>query len=261
MGLWRRGAEAGRAEGTPGPSEAAPAALAERLLRRARAGDKQARDELIGRYRPFVLAVASRVLGRFVHPSDDEASVGLIAFNEAIDGFDPVRGGSFLGFAETVIRRRLIDHIRRDRRHGRAVPLSSLEREDEEGRPSDPLEDSGVDAAVPADVEAVERRDEIERYKRRLAEFGVSFAELPAACPRHADARASAIAVARVLASDPAYREYLLRTGNLPLRELEQDPRIRVSRKTLERQRKFIIAVAVILGEDFHGLREFIPEG
>lgn len=233
-------------------------ARVDQLALRARAGDRAARDELLTRYRPFVLAVASRCTGRFVRPEDDEASVGLIAFNEAIDGFDPARGGSFLGFAETVIRRRLIDHIRRDRRFAAETPWSGLVREDEEGDAWDAVEARAALGAH-AGVEAVERRDEIERYRRRLAEFGLALWQLPDICPRHADARQAAIAVARLVAQERAYAEHLLRTRTLPLAELERDPRVGVSRKTLERQRRFIVAVALILMGDFPELRRFIP--
>lgn len=252
MALWRRRAGAAAAAG--------PAPVPVDLLRRAQAGDGHAREQLIRKYRPFALAVASRVLGRFVHPDEDATSVSLIAFNEAIDGYDQTRGGSFLSFAETVIRRRLIDHLRVVKRRGDEVPLTGFEQVGEDGNVHNPVADREAAALHAAQVEALERRHEIARLRQRLMEFGIRFAELPQVAPQHADARERAIAVARLIASEPRYMEHLRKTRTLPLRELEGDARVGLSRKTLERQRKFIIAVALILGEPFESLREFIPD-
>jgi RNA polymerase sigma factor len=43
-------------------------------------------EELIRRFTPFIMAVVSRATGQFIRMGeDDEASIGLMAFNEAID--------------------------------------------------------------------------------------------------------------------------------------------------------------------------------
>ncbi len=101
------------------------------LLRQAKAGDDEARTQLIVRYGPLLLRMASRATGRYIYKEDDEAAIALIAFNEAITSFDPDRGRSFVRFAQQVIRRRLVDHYRRHRRT--EVVMSDLEREGEAG--------------------------------------------------------------------------------------------------------------------------------
>ena len=58
-------------------------------------GDNLAREEIIIKYKPFVFKVVSKICGEFISSSDDEASVGLIAFNEAIDNYNPEKGASF----------------------------------------------------------------------------------------------------------------------------------------------------------------------
>ncbi|GFN31097.1 sigma factor [Paenibacillus xylaniclasticus] len=85
----------------------------EQTVLRIRAGDEQARSEFIARYEPYLLKVTSGFCKRYINPEqDDEYSIALLAFNEAIDSFSSDAGRSFLGFAETVIRRRLIDYVR-----------------------------------------------------------------------------------------------------------------------------------------------------
>ena len=47
-------------------------------------GDTTLQNELIHSYKPFVAKTVSSVCKRYIHESDDEFSIGLIAFNEAI---------------------------------------------------------------------------------------------------------------------------------------------------------------------------------
>ncbi len=228
------------------------------LLTRARAADNAAREQLISKYRPFVLSCVSKVAGRYVTLSDDEASVGLIGFNEAIDSYEPTRGSSFVLFAETVIRRRLIDHFRRQSRRVGETPFSSLKTETQDGL-IQPVEDTqsrrSIDEYYIRQQEE-ERREEILRYSRQLNKYGIQFSELVRICPKHEDARLNAIAAARVVAGVPELAAHLKQRKELPITQMEE--RVSVSRKTLERQRKYIIAIAVILMEEYDHLREYV---
>lgn len=236
-----------------GPRGPSPA---ERLLGPAKTGDEAAREELIRAYTPLVLRVGSQVSGRYLTVGrDEEVSVGLMALNEAIDRFDPEKGSAFIPFAELVIKRRLVDYYRRQKARAE-VPFSDFTTEDDEGNPLQGLEMRESIAAHQRQQEAEERRYEIARYAQRLAEFGIRFSELVTVCPKHADARARAIDAARIVAGDPLLAQHLVVRRELPLRQLEE--RVGVSRKTLERQRKYIIAVALLLLEDFVHLRHYI---
>lgn len=229
------------------------------LLQLAREGDREARERLIDSFTPFILRVASQSRGRYVQVGEDEeVSIGMLAFNEAIDHFDDRRGKNFLAFAEQVIRRRLIDHYRRERRGAREVNFSELK---DQENPGYPLE-AEVRMAVEEHrrvAEAEDQREEILRYRDLLAAYGISLPELVRISPKHRDARDSARKVARVLAEDPELAEHLRRLKELPLKELSS--RVAVSRKTLERQRKYIIALALIAMEDFDHLRGYVEGG
>lgn len=241
-----------------GSGHGAPASgeLLSQLLGAARDGDRQAREELLRRYQPLVLRVGAQVSGRYLRVGqDEEISVGLLALNEAVDRFDPDRGASFLTFAEMVIRRRLIDYYRRQKGLPE-VPLSDLETEDEEGNLLAGAENRAAIHQFDREQEAADRREEIARFARRLLEFGIRFRDLVADCPRHEDARERAMACARVVAETPALRDHLLTRKELPLKQLEA--RVQVSRKTLERQRRYIVAVVLILIEDFYHLRHYV---
>ncbi|MCL6581059.1 MAG: RNA polymerase sigma-I factor [Firmicutes bacterium] len=255
----------GKAAGDPaGSGQPATRPDLEGLLAGARRGEAEARESLVRRYTPFVLRVASQAAGRYVELGrDDEASVALVAFNEAIDRYDPARGTSFLGFAATVIRRRLVDHFRHDLARRREVPLSVLggaaeaprvSAEEPPGETETAL--SLAEQAYREQEEAQARLEEVRRYRELLAAYGISLAELVRLSPRHADARRRAVAAARLLAGRPELAGYLRARGELPLRSLEQATGL--SRKTLERQRKYIIAVALILLEDLPYLEAYL---
>lgn len=230
--------------------------LVDRLLEPARRGDQHAREELLRQYTPLILRVGSQVSGRYLQVGrDEEVSIGLIALNEAIDRFDAARGASFISFAELVIKRRLIDHYRRQK--GRAeIPLSEFDSEDEEGNLLERVEQRTAMERYAREQEAEERKQEIIRYGERIAHFGIKFNELALICPKHEDARERALEAAKLVATNPAFAQHMQSKRELPLKQLEEH--VGVSRKTLERQRKYIIAVALIMLEDFYHLKEYI---
>lgn len=76
-------------------------------------GDQTLLNETIDSYKPFIAKTVSSVCKRYIYESDDEFSIGLIAFNEAIEKYTPERGSSLLSFAEVIIKRRVIDYIRK----------------------------------------------------------------------------------------------------------------------------------------------------
>ncbi len=235
------------------------AARVAELVARAQGGDREAREELIAQSTPLVLRVGARLCGRYLRMGqDEEVSVGLIAVNEALDRYRADSGVTFGTFAEVVVRRRLIDHLRRESAR-RETPFSEFQQEDEEGDPWSPLEFRRAQELDQARQEALDRQAEVADFHRLLGLYGISLRDLVRQCPRHRDARSRAVEVARAVAGRPAWTEYLRRHKALPLREMEADPALGVSRKTLERQRKFIIAVAVILMEGLTGLQVYLP--
>ncbi len=228
----------------------------ETLLAQAREGDREAREQLLGNYFPFVERVTRSTCKRPVTRTDDEFQIALLAMNEAIDAYQPGRG-SFVGFAETVMRRRLIDSFRGMR--PREVPFTAFDEEDGEGNLQNVVETATAVRAFKEEEEAAARAQEVALYAKELEHFGLTFQELVKLSPKHADAREHAIDVARLIATDAQLRQAFLKSRSLPLKQLQS--RVAVSRKTLERQRGYIVAVAVLLLGDYELLRTFIQRG
>ena len=116
--------------------------------------DPEAADALIGQYMGFIRSETVK----FVHaaPEDgheDELSIAMLAFYEAVLGYEKSRG-AFLPFAARAIRNRLIDHYRTERRHRDVLSLHA---------PGGGEEDSALMDTLP------DARDEIGAYARVCA--------------------------------------------------------------------------------------------
>lgn len=215
--------------------------------------DERAREELIRRQEKNILRIASRAKHRFVTKSDDEWSVALCAFSHAIDTYAPEKGG-FLPYAERLIRNSLIDAYRAEAKH---APEIAVAPEAFEG-----YEDSAPSPALRAVVESSERaadtalKEEILAAGAALHPFGFGFFELTGCSPSRKETRIVCVNAARAIVSNRESLRRLMRTGQLPVNELTRVDR--VSRKLLERYRKYIIAAVVILSGDYPILAGYI---
>lgn len=64
----------------------------EQTVHEIQQGNKVLHNQLIQQYKPFIAKTVSNVCKRFIHEGDDELSIGLIAFNEAIEKYAPHKG-------------------------------------------------------------------------------------------------------------------------------------------------------------------------
>ncbi|WP_307390217.1 RNA polymerase sigma-I factor [Bacillus horti] len=221
--------------------------------------DSTYRNDFIKKYQPFIAKVASKVCKQYIDQSRDEYSVAIEAFNEAIDYFEAKQGSTFLSFAEMVIRRRVIDYIRKESRQTRDIFLEP-EMKDEDNQQAESL--AQINASVVQyqnQQESEKRKLDIMEYKQQLEKFDITFSELIHLCPKHVDARENAKQIAKFLAEKPEFIDHLLEKKQLPMKELLKF--VNCSRKTVERNRKYIIAMALIYIGDFLSLRSYIePE-
>ncbi|MEH7121804.1 RNA polymerase sigma factor SigI [Bacillus sp. JJ1532] len=218
-------------------------------------GDTNLQNELINSYKPFIAKTVSSVCKRFIHDSDDEFSIGLIAFNEAIQKYSPEKGSSLISFSEVLIKRRVIDYIRTQSRH-QILKLDYTANESEEDQTGNAIENelSIIDYKRKTDEES--RREEILQFNEVLHQFELSFNDLLQQSPKHADARKNAMMVAQLIADHSELKHILLEKKRLPIKQLENY--VSISRKTIERNRKYIIAMSLILIGDYVYLRDYI---
>ncbi len=213
----------------------------EEVLRKAQSGNPADRERLIEQYRPFIIRTVSHICKRQIGWNHDEASIGLIAFNHAIDRYDETHGKTFDNFAFMIIRSRLVDEFRRQ---GKILKIESmvLDDNDEFNQASSEIASSLV--AYEREQSATELVQELLMYDEMLQEYGVSLEELEECSPKHRDARKQLIHIAKRFSEETEWMIVLQRTKRLPIKEMLRN--FAVSHKTLERNRKYLIALVLI---------------
>ncbi|WP_087973388.1 RNA polymerase sigma factor SigI [Oceanobacillus rekensis] len=226
----------------------------EEMVESIQQGNTTMQNYLLDKYKPFIAKSVSEVCKRYIDPlRDDEFSIGLSAFNEAIFSYCPDKGSSFLSFAKLVVKRKVIDYIRYNQR--RPTPLSLDESFDAE-QMENPMELAAVIEKYNQEQDTIRRREEIMEFKEKLGEYKLTLVEITEVSPKHRDARVSAVEVAQILYDNSELREYVEVKKKLPIKDLLK--KVEVSKKTLERNRKFIIAVFIVLSGDFIYLKDYL---
>lgn len=222
-------------------------------------GDEDTRHHLLMNYQPFIATCVSKVCKRYIDPEkDDEFSIGLIAFNEAMESYSVKKGSSFLSFARLVITRKVIDYIRSMNKEPVHVSLDYYDQEENEEGDSYWIISEQAKEAYREEEIAKFRREEIEEYNQKLKDYKLSFAELSRISPKHQDARESAIAIAKFIYNHSEFKKYVLKKKRLPIKKLL--PYVNVSKKTIERNRKYILAIFILLNEDYVFLKDYVKE-
>ncbi len=211
----------------------------------------------------FIKQCAYKSIGRFITESDEEYSVAMRAFYEAVESYDE-NAGSFSSFAQMVIKRRLYDFLKTEYRRQPEISVEPyvLEGEiDEDNESALSFEVKEKAAAYQnSDNQKIQGkvtvRDEIEALHEMLDPYGFGFMDLADSSP-HADKtrKACAKAVGVLLKNSELY-EKMEKQKTLPMKELEKESK--VSRKILDRYRRYIIAAVLILNGEYPLLAEYM---
>lgn len=211
--------------------------------------DNEKADELIRQYIPFIRAEASKFLGQLCTESDDAYSIAMIAFHEAILGYRRERG-AFLNYAALLIRNRLIDEQRKEKRHQGHLSLDAPDGEDDRTL-LDQVADHRDHYTESHNLEATQQ--EIAELAAVMADFGVTFADIADNSPRQDRTRQACLVAIRHAIENRHLLDTLLETKKLPLQQLVQGSGS--DRKTLERHRKYILAMLLIQTNGYEIIR------
>ncbi len=216
---------------------------------RAQASSRAA-DTLIGQYLPFIRSEAVKTAGYHPAEADDALSIAMFAFYEAIQSYRPNKG-AFLKLASLAIRSRLIDYRRKQRRHQGSLSLDMPADHEDERTLGDQMPDSRADLQVQQD--RIDAGNEIRHYACQLAEFDLDLSDISKNCPkqdRTLNACMKALAYAK---EEPSLLVQMLQTKKLPIAQLAQGAQ--VEKKTLERHRKYMIAILLAYTNGFEIIR------
>ena len=212
--------------------------------------DPQKADALIREYTPFIRAQAAKYMSRVCTQQDDEHSIAMMAFYEAVMGYTAGRG-AFLRYAALLIRSRLIDHSRREARHRGQLSLDREKDKEDDRTLLDTLADE-QDAIGERDLRAATRQ-EIEELTKVMADFGVTFSDVADNAPKQERTLEACARAVRYAAGNRQLLAELLRTKKLPMAQLVSG--CRTERKTLERHRKYLLAMLLIQTNGYEIIR------
>lgn len=212
--------------------------------------DSQKADDFIRSYIPFIRSEASKVISRQCTDDDDEFSIAMMAFYEAIMSYKMSKG-RFLPYAALTIKSRIIDYARKESRHKNNVSLYEESSEDDSRQLIDTIPDK-TDA-----FEEIELREatnkEIAELSAVMKDFEISFADVADNCPKQERTLAACGEAIRYASQNKELLSLLLKTKKLPLAELVSGSG--VERKTLERHRKYIVAMLLVQTNGYEIIR------
>lgn len=202
-------------------------------------------NELIENHMPFIIKSISDVTGRYVScENDEELSIGLLGFNEAIDRYDNEKG-HFLSFAKLVISSRIKNYLKSENRHQH----SSLEE----------LVDKGLEIRD----EYLEQKEdnsllveEINRLKSEISSFGFTFEDLVNEAPKQQATRQNAISLSERISQEEEFTSFMYLKKRLPIKRIVL--KYSVTEKVIKRSKKFIISVVIIIDKNLGTLKNWI---
>ncbi len=223
----------------------------------ARITDIRDNTEEIGRfveeYKPFIASCAEKASGRYMnYGTDDELSIAMIAFVEAVRSFNSSKG-NFFTFSRNVIKRRLIDYYRSEKRHSGVISLNAYTQDREEEY--DLSSNEAIQAFSDMNI-AEHRRLELQELGEELSNWGITYQDLAKVSPKHRKTRQQCAELAGTILSHPDILQSVILKKYMPVSELEKASRL--PRKFIERFRKYIIAIVIISIGDYQHIKDYI---
>ena len=208
-------------------------------------------DDLIRDYFPFIKSETAKTIGRIpVEGKDDELSIALMGFHEAIESYNREKG-AFLSFASLVIKRRIIDFLRHENQFRQHVSLEDVMNDEERYNINHISEEDEV-----ADRETL--KWEIKQLTDDLRNFGITFSDVAKNSPKYEKSVKDCRKAVNYLTDNPEIMRVLFETGKLPIKQIAGETLVK--RKTLEKHRKYLVTVSVIYFKGYDCMIEHLAE-
>lgn len=217
--------------------------------------DIKIQEELIRQNEYYILKCASKVCHRYISRSDDEWSVSLHAFCQAMKSYD-LGKGSFLKFTSLVIKRRLIDYMKNQNKYHTEILVDPVlfDTPSEEEADDIPIRMEVAEKIVIQNTDDIKL--EIEAVNKAFSGYGFTFFDLSECSPHSEKTRKACARAVNYMLENPILINEMQSTGQLSLKNIEKFTK--VPRKTLERHRKYIIAAVEILYGEYPKIAEYL---
>lgn len=218
--------------------------------------DPNLADHFIKQYMPFIRSETAKFIKRIPQEGlDDELSIAMFAFYEAMSAYDSKRG-PFLKLAAFSIKNRLIDYYRKEKKHRGLLSLEGPAEGDEETALLDKI-DTGKDN-VEEKALCIAAKEEISAFANDLSFFGLSLSDVADCCPKQQKTLDACMKVLEFAKANPELLEQLISSKKLPIAQLSAGTG--VERKTIERHRKYIVAIMLAFTNGFEIIRGHLQQ-
>ncbi|WP_176391958.1 sigma factor [Marininema halotolerans] len=212
------------------------------------------RESLISEYKLYITKIASRICHRQITAQDDEFSIALSGFDEAITRFEKGQPSTFLTFSYMVIQRRLTDFYRREQKHATNQSAIAPRGTTENDSISPEIVKHSVDQ-----YREDERRDmtrfEVVQFTKLIERYDIKLTDLVKSSPKHKDTRRDMLDMAKAIIADKELYE-----GFMNKKKIGKDfaKRLGCHPRTIKRHRMYLTALVLVFVEDLPLLRQYL---
>lgn len=219
------------------------------------AKDEIALENFIQANYRFIGTSAYQACHHYVSNSDDEWSIALISFTDAVKTYDSTKG-HFSSYARLLIKRSLIDYYRKENQHNLELSVTP---DTFDGQPLDDSEYNPTKWEVTEKTASTPDQsltDEIQAANALLQEFGFSFFDLSASSPKTRKTKENCKIAVRYILDHPILMDEMTQTHQLSLKIIQKNTHL--PRKLLDKHRRYIIAAVIILSGEYPLLSEYM---
>lgn len=192
--------------------------------------DKKKRNKIINDYQPYIIKIVSEIKNAYVSlENDEEFSIALMAFDEAIDRYDYDQG-HFLNYAKLVMESRIKNYWQKEAKHLH----------------------TSIDQVDISSEENFDLKLEIEAYEKELQYFGLDFELLIDYQPKHKDTRQRAIKIGQMTGLDQNIMTLIYDKRRLPVTLVAKS--FGYSLKIIKTSKFFILATSIVFYKKFENI-------
>jgi RNA polymerase sigma factor len=229
-----------------------PAVLSEKIL--LAKTDRRSLNQLINEYTPFIKKCVSGVFFQG-QKRRDYLTEAMLGFIQSIKTYHEEKG-AFIPYAQIVIRNRLINAAKKETAIQK--PLFSINAVFGNDKKDIQWENESAERQYLELAAQKEVQMEIAEIKSIFTKWGFTWSDLLKNCPKQNRSRKSCFKAVHALFENKPLLKEMLKTGKLPIKKISAVTGH--SEKTLEKYRRYISAIVLILEGDYPYIHSFLPQ-
>jgi len=203
--------------------------------------------------KPFIFSTINEFKGGYVDETSDLSTLGMMAFKEAVDSFDPDKG-NFYSFAKKIIKLRMIDYYRKNKKVNEREK-TIYEDSDYKNNVSSIHQEHSIDKYLIKEENEI-RKEEIKEFIQELSTYDITIDELEKLSPRKKALKKMYLNCAEYVINNKELYENFERTQRLPAKELTENLKINI--KQLDRGRKYIISIIILKKGNYDMISKYV---